>query len=381
MKKRTLIYVVTAVILPTIFQTVFSYIGSDQFASPLLNIVLLVAGVVLLALLVELGIFIARALRSPSTATMLESIDKLGNRYKLANGRVMFDVNDADYALLYADGKGERRFSDRLKNAKHIVYHSLSAKKHLNWIEFVFWDFLRAVRQELKCDIIVSMHYDEASRETGLYQMKDVSHYKELCDDLKVIAKKIIGSDITIIDEEDFHLKHSKFYAHRFHNIFIQKILSCVKEVDERKLNYSSFMRKLSYIESAFPIMVMTKRKNRASRLYILDRVHAHEMWNTTPLLEYKNAHNVFFINAQTLTDSQGKTLRVFSPEDGINVTDTCEEIRAKLGRTDPEMKRLMCSLMKSHWDTELNVSSLDEAELNTTALLLLQRIKSKYNL
>ena len=89
--------------------------------------------------------------------------------------------------------------------------------------------------------------------------MRDKEKYKRVHNKYADIACCVIDEDITIIDEEVFHRKNGKFFALNFHNVFVKQMLKYVKEFKEANrpiddMDYKLFNRRLSYIESVFPV-------------------------------------------------------------------------------------------------------------------------------
>ena len=77
-----------------------------------------------------------------------------------------------------------------------------------------------------------------------------------------------------------------------------------------------------------------------------MDRELAHEVWHQSPFLEFKNSYGIYFITAQTITDAKGSPIRIFSPEDTVNITDSRLEIIRKLKVTDEATKRTIFYLL-----------------------------------
>ena len=322
-------------------------------------------------------------MKSRSSIEMLHKIDAIANEIRLPDGSPMFDILEKDFALYESLESKEGKFEKAKKNMHHTVYHSTTAKADLNWIEFVFWSFLGRVHKEIGCDVIVSLHYDEKARETGLQSLKERNRYSELFRRYSDIAKTVIGDDITVIDEEDFHKqkKHARFFASSFHNMFVKSIVQYAQQIIENKLDYKGFMRKISYIESVFPIMVFAQSKIKNSRIYVLDRELAHEVWSNSPFIEYKTNFGIFFITAQTIRYSDGSPVRIFAQGDTVNITDEIPEITEKLSKMDTPIKELMLKLL-SQTSKEYSGRYVYNNEQNLDFLLLqiISDIKSNYN-
>lgn len=383
--KKAIIYLATVLFGPTLFSWLYEeFVGmsDDPFQKWLLVLVFFL-GCVVLIVLFEVGEFLWNAIRGKSCLYMLQRIDQIANSIKLENGSPMFDILEQDYCLYESVDSKESWIKRRLRNSHHIVYHSTTAKSHLNWIEYVFWRFLGRVHKELGCEIIVSLHYDEKARESGLQSLKERDRYDELFDAYDKIARKLIGKDITVLDEEDYHTKkkYAQFYAFTYHNKFVKSIIQYVRQALNGELDYKGFMRKISYIESVFPIMVLSKTRMKFARLYVLDRELAHEVWQQSPFLEFKTSYGIFFITAQTIKDAEGKAIRIFSPEDTVNITDSRSEIARKLKITDEATKRTMFHLLStSSEELSRKYPSYPEQDTDSSIADMVLDIQREYN-
>lgn len=384
--RKMFIYLGTALIVPTIFQVVFqkSIDGAKDFYGVLLYSIGIFILCVVIILIIELVKFYVRLRKSKSCKEILKSIDTIGNGIKLPDGTSMFDVLEETYSLCDSIVGQENKMQRALHNTHHIVYHSTTAKKHLNWIEYVFWSFVKKLHDQLGCEIIISLHYDEKARETGLADHKEQNRYDELYRVYSHIAKSLIGNDITVIDEKEFRTqrKHAQLFASSFHDRYVKCLLKYVKQLDDNEIDYKGFMRKVSYIESVFPVMAFSKTKWRNSRLYVLDRESALEVWRQSPFIEYKSTHGIFFITAQTIKNRDGLPLRIFSPEDTVNIDDNAQTITRKLSGMDDNTKETMFFLLKSAFnsnsarDEKISVDGLSDDMIKD----LILDIKAKYH-
>lgn len=376
-------YLITGLILPTIFSLVYgSLLSETEGKLPVLIVsVFFFLGCFLLILIYNVAMTVVRAVKSRNSLEILRKIDDIANGIKLPDGSPMFDILEKDYALYESINSKEGKIEKALKDSHHTVYHSTTAKADLNWIEFVFWSFLGRVHKEVGCDVIVSLHYDEQARETGLQSLKEQNRYNQLFKTYADIAKTLIGNDIVVIDEEDFRKKkrHARFFASSFHNKFVKSTVQYARQIADGKLDYKGFMRKISYIESVFPIMVFAQSKMKKSRLYVLDRELAHEVWSNSPFIEYKTNYGIYFITAQTIRYSDGSPVRIFAQGDTVNITDAIPEISEKLKKMDLPMKELMFKLLSQTSTEYMTRYIYDEANVDFLLLQIISDIKSKY--
>lgn len=381
---KSIFMLITVLFIPTLFSWLFEQLMESSVDKTYrwLLIPIFLAGCVALILLWELGEFIWKVIKGKPCLTMLQGIDKVANSIRLENGEAMFDILEQDYCLYESVNSNETPMKRRLRDSHHIVYHSTTAKKHLNWIEFVFWSFLGRLHKELGCEVIVSLHYDEKARESGLQTLKEQERYQELFESYAKIAKDLIGKDITVLDEEHFHTKkkYATFYAFTFHNKFVKSIIQYVTQAFNGEIDYKGFMRKISYIESVFPIMVLSKSKIKHSRLYVLDRELAHEVWQQSPFLEFKNRYGIYFITAKTITDAEGNAIRIFSPDDTVNITDNRAEISRKLKNMDEATKKTMFHLLSNSLDSiSVKYGQYPEVETDNTIADMILDIQRTY--
>lgn len=382
--KKYYIYLITALILPTVFQIAYGkFVDEAKDICTVLLFSLLFFLVCAIIIVVIEGLrFVLRIKKSKTCLEMLQKINAIASSISFADGTPMFEILEQDYSLYESINSKEGRLKRVLRDSHHTVYHSTTAKNHLNWIEFVFWSFLAQIHNELGCDVIISLHYDEKARETGLQSLKERERYNIMFKSYSNIAKTLIGKDITVFDEEDFHIKrkYARFYAYTFHNKFVKCVIQYVNQLISNKLDYKGFMRKISYIESVFPIMVFSKSKIKHTRLYVLDRELAHEVWQQSPFLEFKNSYGIFFITAKTLRYENGEPIRIFLPEETVNITDDISDIETKLKQIDLPTKKTMFQLLTATSDgLSKKYSSFVPDKANELLIEIITDIKINY--
>lgn len=382
MRKRYIIYMITSIFLPALFQLYATKVSDNNGAFSWLNFFLLSVCCMTIAFIIEFVLFGYARIKNLTPTQLLEKIERTGQQYLLPNDSAMFYIRKTDYCLLFADEQNESRLKQNLMNSKHIIYHSLSAKEHLNWIEYVIWSFLRTLKDAYGCKIIIAIHFDEDSRENGIYSDQAKERYNHKFQQLSSIAYKLLGRDIQIVDEIAARRTKEKFFSKHYHNIFVKYIITNIRALAEGRLAFDQFMRKVSHIESVFPIMMLSKNRGKRNRLYILDRTDAHSVWDESPLKEYKDSHNIFFIYSQTLTYSDGNPIRIFHPNDTINITDNLQDIQQKLNMLDGYTKLIILRLLiASSGIHKKNSEYLDSQQIDATILQLIKDAKSQYAL
>ena len=305
--------------------------------------------------------FLISLFKVEKSVDVLMRIDTIGGKFMLSNMTKMFDVYDNDITIMTDIEQHENWFKRFISNANQTIYHSVTAKENLPWVEYIFWSFLRKVKDTQGCKVVIALHYDEKSREIGFNNARDWAKYKRLHKKYADIARSVLGKDITVIDEEDFRKKNSKFFATNFHNIFVKGMLMNIRKLMKIKLDYHQFHRKLSYLESVFPIMCLTKSMHRFGRLYILDRVHAHKIWEDDDTLKaYKGRHGIIFITGQTLCKEDNSPLRIFNPGDTIDINTTDDKITESLENADSQVKKDLLCLLSACLDKPFPVDFSD---------------------
>ncbi len=295
---------------------------------------------VLLLLLDCIKVAIA-AKKSGSSKMCLIKLDELGAEFGLSDGSQMIDVKDSDINRMEDIESQENVIRRKLSSVNQIIYHSVTAKENLPWVEYVLWTFLRRAKERLGCKIVISLHYDEESRENGLYTERDRRRYIKIKNHYASLAKAVIGNDIKIIDEEDFHRREGKFFAQNFHNIFVKHMLTNVKQLENGEIDYRTLKRKLSYLESVFPIMCLTRKSGHFNRVYVLDRVHAHAIWEEDEKLRiYRDRHGILLITSQTICNDDGTPIRIFKPGETIDINADDEMIESIVLKTDESVKK-----------------------------------------
>jgi hypothetical protein len=331
--------------------------------------------------IIELFVRAYTRLRGLTPTQLLEKIDNLGQQYILPDGSPMFSVHKEDYSLLFADEQNENKLKQFIMNSRHIMYHSLSAKEHLNWIEYVIWSFIRNLKDKYGCKIIIAIHQDEDSRINCVINNQAKERYENLFQQLSVIARKLLGEDIRIVDEASAREKKSRFYANHYHNIFVNRTIASIKAMASGKVSFNELMRQISYVESTFPVMILSKNRGKFSRLYVIDRVHALNVWNNPPLMQYKESHNIFFIYFQTLTLPSGEPIRIFNPDDTVNITDSIEDVQKKLVKLDTQTKLIMLYLLSACSNAPGEINNVSECQISDRIIDLVIDAKSKYSL
>lgn len=369
MKKRLVVYFLSTFLVPFLFEEALSRVIAMDASRAWLWRFVFFSAMILLACAIEFVIWLVNVIRTPDVQTMLGRVDEQTKKYVLVSGQKMFDVPDSEFDLMYV--KNARKLLGRRHcfiRKPHTIYHSLSVKKHLSWVEFIFWDFLRDLRENLGFKIVVAFHEDESGRESG--ETYNAQRYAEMCEAFSVIARKVIGPEITIINESDLLKKSPKAYCD-FHNIYVSQMLGYARQVAQGEADYSQFMRGLSFAESVFPLISMAKKYDR---IYAIDRKKALDIWNNPPLNDIKKDENIYFILVQTLTDSQGNPLRIFTPEECLNITDDEQTVRDKMKKMPEGEKMAMYHIISTNTDYAPRNDGTDTDEEIISCILSIKR-------
>lgn len=322
-------------------------------------------------------------------------IDKEGNlETKVIN---LFSLPDSNlenhsYNLLSSDEKKKDN-----KPKKNIIYYGFSAKKYLNWIDYVYLNFLRNVKEKLNCKIVIGLHYPDYIKECKLPDPKtnesriDVNP-NTLADEYNLIVeyfskqvKKIIGEDVTIKREDDFYKENIKFYVEKFHNIYVSYALYYAnmigKEDGVETFSYKNYKRKLSHIESAFPTWMMSKRLKN-DRIYVLDNRLSQQIWDIEPLKQIRRDNLVYFIEVADINDEYGERLNVHKEENCVNLTDSPDEFRRKIREEYSVFeKQLMLRLMDDRWLNKNKYHAPAEEDIDDTLIEVFEEIIKKFDI
>ena len=278
-----------------------------------------------------------------------KNIGEVSNNFRLADGSTLFAFDEDNNKIVAAEGK---------KKHSNVLYYSLSAKSYLNWIDYIYFLYLRSLREKLQCTLIIGLHFPDHIKECK--NLKDgellpnpdadpnalAIEYDEICRNFEENARKILGKKVVFYRETEFYKSNPKKYAESFRNIYNSFVLYFAKNsvADDQKMNYSAFKRRISHMESSFPIWMLAE-KFHSSRLFVLDNKVALEIWDYQPLNDIRKRNDIFFILTNSIVDKNGVRINVHNKNNVINLTDTADVIKDKLGRLSDEEKELLISL------------------------------------
>ena len=243
--------------------------------------------VLLVAFIIDFVIYMYKLPRKTTLDDARDKINQAGSKFIIPGKEAkdkdptnqMFYLAENEYDLVKKHST-EATDKNKPNEMRNIVYYSLSVKKYLNWIDYSYFKFLADLKKELKCDVIICVHYNDEMRETMSSSHINQKYYKELRAWYISIIKKIIGED-TLIAYEDhiFKVKHKK-YVNEFHYYFNQQVINETSNMLDNKKpedieneNYSNFKRKLSNLESVFPIAMIAEKYTKNKRLFVLDNI------------------------------------------------------------------------------------------------------------
>lgn len=308
--------------------------------------------------------------------------DKIENMYSLPDSNKIMHESSNIYG-----NKNEK------KEAKtNIIYYGFSAKKYLNWIDYVYLNFLRKVKDKLKCKVVISLHYPDYIKECKINDEqkgidKDpneyVSEYKKVVNYFSHYVKKIIGDDVIIKTEDQFYKENVKKYAEDFHNVYVAMSLYYANKIGSeyngKVFTYKDYKRKLSHIESAFPTWMMGI-KSKHDRVYVLDNKLSQQIWDIEPLKTIRKEHDIYFIEVADLNNNQGLRLDVHKKGNCINLTDTESEIKRKIQVIDNAFeKQMMISLLDEGLLNSSSYRETSEVGIDQTLEQVLHEIIVKY--
>lgn len=131
-------------------------------------------------------------------------------------------------------------------------------------------------------------------------------YYKSIAKWYAGIVYKIIGEDTKVIYEDDFYKYYAREYSNEYHKHYLEQIQQGSEILADSKESSSSFKRKLSNIESYFPVYMLAKKLCKRRQLYVLDRDKCLEDWvndqSSNILQEIKKKYGFILLTAKTFT-------------------------------------------------------------------------------
>ena len=357
MKKnfRYISYVLFSILIPGII-SIFKDSIKSWFGNEILGFFAFVGVCLVVALIIEVLYRLFHLSKKETTADTIVKINNIGDKYRIpVDGEVSNDKHQAFFTIPSEEEELAGAL-DKGKKYRQIIYYSLSAKDYLNWIDYTYFSYLKEIRKRLKCQIIIALHYNDKLRATKLTKPSDLDSYHHICEWYSKAVKSIIGEDTIIMYEDQFYRKNPKDYAVNFHNIYVNKLLEYSEMLSNKKksgekIDFESFKRKLSYVESAFPIKEIARKYKKTKRLYVLDRITSQEIWKDETLSIIKKDNKFVFITASTLSYPDGKFINVHKKENVPNFTDSQAVLREKVMNLDTHTKKLMYSLLSTNID------------------------------
>ena len=381
-KHRILIFLIVSIVLPMTAELITKTIGAELFGQEWIGLIIFIVVGVLIALAIDGIIRLIEQKKKAKISTSIVGIKKIGKRYRVP-------ISDSEFKPMFDVPEKEEDLAATL-NGKYrpIIYYSLSAKEYLNWIDYSYFCFMRDVKNALNCEVIVALHYNDKLRATNLTRETDLDSYKTICETYSGWVKKIIGDDVKILTEDEFYKKNPYDYAVDFHNIYVNKILEYVKLMDsstpdDQRLDFEQFKRKLSYVESVFPIKEISSKYKKDKKVFVLDRVSFQEIWHNDETLNLiKKNNNIIFISATTLTYPDGKSINVHKKENVPNFTDSEFVLKKKIDGLDMYTTKMMYSILSTNVNQPMHafVFPTDEVLAKNALFELFRDINAQYS-
>ena len=164
------------------------------------------------------------------------------------------------------------------------------------------------------------------------------------------LIKNIIGDDVIIKTENKFYRENIKKYAEDYHNVYVSISLYYAKLIGTRDENdveytYKNFKRKLSHIESSFPIWMMAE-KNKHSRTYVIDNKISQAIWDIEPLAEIRKSCGIYFIEVTDICDPNNIRIDVHNEANVPNLSDSVDVLKTKLENAPLGIKKMIYCLL-----------------------------------
>ena len=242
-----------------------------------------------------------------------------------------------------------------------VIYYNVTAKKYLNWIDYLYLKLLNDLNIHCKAKIIISLHVDESLLNEGLYDDRTKAQYLQLTNAATAIISKVVPK-AHIKDEYSYYLK-SKNSMNDHPEYFIGTIISninyFVKKVADKSVNYNKFIRKESNILSVMPISVLSRKYRH---LFVLDYIGSFDIWELKPYDTLKQTNNIIFIICNTIKNKDGERIPSWNEMDGVNFTDDVDQIREKISNNDRAVNSALYEIYSGGNSGSLNDRSLQDA-------------------
>lgn len=409
-KKNTIIVsILTVFFLPWVQQVQVLVWGDYIRENPKISILMIAFCCIIVAIIILFSFYLANyitdMIKHPLTNydSTVNNISKINENFSYSqspNETLFFlPLQNSNVSSL---GKHGKKFPKRSQN---VLYYALSAKAYFNWIDYLYFYYIREVKNLLKCKVIICLHIPDSIRLCKVDGQEESPNalndkYEKTCTIFSEYIHKIIGSDTQIITEEYFYKKRIKDFNH-FRLVHDSLILFYAKQLAENndyhgdnaffaREFFRNFKRRLSHINSAFSIW-MIARRNKKERVFVIDNSPSLQIWLEDNFLKDIRIENeIYFIEVRNLTDANGQRIDVHDPTIVINITDTEQKIDEKLANMDTETQNIMLqmlyyTLIDKTELTECMTQELEESHTTRDNTLLLKKvligIKRKYNI
>ena len=352
----------------------------------LLRFVVLVSGCAVIA---SIGALILYRLDRPEELyrATAQNIADISARFRIPNDpeghHSLFFLSDANNRIHTEESK----YGSKDTKKHNTIYYALSAKEYLNWVDYVYFNYIRRLKDKLKCKVIICLHVPDDIKgckvtDPDADPNRQELEYQRLCEKFKVYIERVIGNDVEIVTEEYFYKQRAKKFAdfHLVYNAFILYFASLLTSDNEsERINFEQFKRRLSHVNSAFPIWMIATRSDR-ERIFVLDNALSLQIWQLEPLASIRTKHDIYFIEANDIEYANGERINVHREGNTINLTDSPDVLQTKIVGMDNETKKIVVSLLDEGMLNANNYYALTDAKINDNLYEVLQSIRSKYS-
>lgn len=394
-QSTVLLFLITSIILPALVQLIGENFLKFEFLQdrPFLSFVIYCVGFAFITLVI---IMIIKGIKF--LVTKRDYFEEANKKIKSVCRHFNFAQGDTYTQMYTLPDSNEinrgaiNRYGVQPKKEKkqNIIYYGFSAKKYLNWIDYVYLNFLRKLKEKLDCKIVIALHFPDDIKECKVKEGADkdpndyISEYNKTFDYFSNFVRKIIGNDVVIYKENQLYKLNVKKYAEDFHNVYVSTVLyygnKIGSDINGEQFTYKEFKRKLSHIESAFPTWMMSL-KSKHDRIYVLDNKLSQQLWEIEPLKSIRREHNIYFIEVTSLCKKNGERINVHNINNVCNLTDSESTLVRKISELDLETKQMMITLMD---ETLINTSDFIEPSehgIDDKLLKVLKNCIALYNL
>ena len=217
---KIIVFVFTSILIPALVQLIsenllnFTFLEDEPIWSFLIYCLFFILATVIIIFVIKLFKFLL---------LKRDYFDETNNKIKLVCKKYNYPSNSEHVQMFTLPESNEINHDEeeiyRANNNEmrsNTVYYSFSAKEYLNWIDYVYLAFIKRLKDELKCKVVICLHFPDDIKECKINfgvnedPNKHNKKFKKICDYFTEIIKSIVGDDIIIKTENQFYKENVK---------------------------------------------------------------------------------------------------------------------------------------------------------------------------